>query len=56
MKKHTTTNQKKLLVMRGGVMMRCNDSRTYGGDKFTSFGVANETTKEWKVSQCNNYA
>ena len=46
MKTHTTTNQKTVLVMRGGAMMpRCNDSGTHGGDEFTSYGAANEATK-----------
>ncbi len=46
MKKHTTTNQKTVSVMRGDVMMRCDHGGTYGGDNFTSFGAANEATKK----------
>ena len=42
---YTTTNQKTVWVMRGGVMTRCDDSRTHGGDGFTSYGAANEATK-----------
>ena len=45
MKKHTTTNQKRVLVMGGGVMMRCDHGGTYGGDDFMSFGAANNATK-----------
>ena len=46
---YTTTNQKTVLVMRGGGMTRCDDSRMHGGDGFTLYGAANEATKIEKI-------
>ena len=45
MKKHTTTNQSTVSVMGGGCVTRFDLGRTCGGDDFTSFGAANESTK-----------
>ena len=45
MKKYTTTNQSTVSVMGGGCVTRFDLSGTCGGGNFTSFGAANEVTK-----------
>ena len=49
--RHTTTSQKTVSVVRGGVVTRCDCGRMYVGDDFTLFGVANESTKTKKIKQ-----
>ena len=44
-KKHTTTNHSTVSVMGGGCVTRFDLGGTCGGDDFTSFGAANEATK-----------
>ncbi len=46
MKRHTTIYQKTVFMMGGGVLTRQECSGMYVGDDFTSFGVANEATKD----------
>ncbi len=45
MKRHTTTNQKTVSVMGGGIMTNWDRGGTYRGDDFPSFGAANNATK-----------
>jgi len=45
MKKHTTNNHSTVSVMRGDCVTRFDLSGTCEGDDFTSFGAANEATK-----------
>ena len=45
MKKHTTTNQSTVSVMGGGCVTIFDLGGTCEGDNFTSFGAANEATK-----------
>ncbi len=50
MKRHTTTNQKTVSVMGGGIMMRwCLGRIYYRGDDFPSFGAVNNATKNKKI-------